>query len=254
MNRTVRCSLIALLTFVFIASGCAPAATPTPSPTATEPPAPTNTNAPPAATMTATTAPTATPTEIPVFWDDFDGELQPGWTWIRENDALWSITSDGYLRIVLQGGSLPRNLLVRDVASENFQIVTHVLFTPTSNFQFAGLLVYQDDNTKAAFGRAYCNTQNACVGNGVYFDRVDKGQWNNVNYATDTKLKDEAYLRLDKVGNLFSAYYSEDGSNWTLIGEHEVIMLDPKVGLIATNSNVAGMVALFDYFTLMETP
>jgi hypothetical protein len=64
-----------------------------------------------------------------VFWDDFDGEFLPGWSWIRENDALWSLTSEpGHLRIVLEGGQFHRNLLVRAVSSDNFQAMTHVLF------------------------------------------------------------------------------------------------------------------------------
>jgi beta-xylosidase len=215
------------------------------------------------ATMTLTASPiptntpmdTLTPTAFPIFWDDFSAELQPGWTWIRENDALWSLTSEpGFLRIVLQGGRPPRNLLVRDVTSENFQIMTRVLFEPTSNFQFAGLLVYQDENSFTAFGRAYCDTQNKCVGNGIYFDAIQSGQYIEPNFGTDTQVKEEAYLRIDKVGSIFTGYYSEDGSNWSIIGEHEIFMVDPKVGLLTGNSYVVGMTAKFDYYSVMEMP
>lgn len=228
-----------------------PLPTASPSLTATFTASPTLTELP--ATDTAT--PSMTPTEIPIFWDDFSEELQPGWSWIRENDALWSLTSEpGYLRIVLQGDRPPRNLLVREVSSDNFQIMTHVLFTPTSNFQFAGLLVYQDDDTLAAFGRAYCDTKNDCVGNGIYFDAYQDGQFLGSNFATDTQAKDEAYLRIEKNGSLFKGYYSEDGVNWIWFGEHEIFMIDPKVGLITGNSKVVGMIAMFDYFTVMEMP
>jgi beta-xylosidase len=205
-----------------------PAEPPTPMP----PPA-TNTTAPtvtrPPSTSTPVPTPSATP--YPVFWDDFDGEFLEGWTWIRENDALWSLSSKpGYLRIVLDSARPPRNLLVREVGSPNFQIMTHVLFEPTSNYQFAGLLVYQDDNTIASFGRAYCNNPGTCVGNGTYFDATENGQFQGNNFGTDTQLKDEAYLRVDKNGYSFKAYYSEDGNNWMFIGEHVVTMLDPNSG------------------------
>jgi cytochrome c len=230
---------------------------PPPTPTPTLPPSPSETPAPTATKPpdTATPIPTRTATPYPVFWDDFDGEFLPGWSWIRENDALWSLASrPGYLRIVLEGGPFHRNLLVRDVSSDNFQIMTHVLFQPSSNYQIAGLLVYEDDATMIKFGRAYCNNPGSCVGNGIYFDAIQFANFLGSNFATDTVLKDEAYLRIDKTGRLFTAYYSEDGATWQTIGQHELSMADPKVGLMAGQSNVVGATALFDYFTVMEMP
>lgn len=245
--------ITAVMLFV---SACSPAvadptATTVPPLTETFTPVPTVTLIPP----TATLIPTATSTEIPVFWDDFDKELLPGWTWIRENDALWSLDSEpGYLRIVLTGDRPPRNLLVRDVGQENFQIMTRVRFKPTSNYQFAGLVVYQDDNNIASLGRAYCNTQNECVGNGIYFDATQNGQFQGKNFGTDTQIKDEAYLRLDKNGTKLTGYYSENGTDWMMIGEHELTLTDPKVGIITANSFIAGMTAYFDYYTVLELP
>lgn len=260
--RKLAPQVIGLILAMLFMAGCSlQAATPSPAPqppatqAPTQPPTqvPTDTPLPP--TETPLPSPTLTETPYPVFWDDFNAEFQPGWSWIRENDALWSLDSEpGYLRIVLQCARPARNLLVRDVDSDNFQITTHVLFEPTSNFQFAGLLVYQDDKNMASFGRAFCNVKGTCVGNGIYFDLTQDGQMQGSNFATDTKLKDEAYLRLDKTGSHFSGYYSEDGSNWMLIGEHDAEMLDPKVGLITANSCVVGQVALFDYFSSMGLP
>jgi beta-xylosidase len=223
----------------------------TPSPTATLQPD----TATPAPTATAAATSTASATPYPVFWDDFTGEFRPGWTWIRENDALWSLTSvPGSLRIVLEGAKLPRNLLVRMPDSENFQITTHLRFEPTSNFQGAGLIVYLDDGNWLSLGRAYCDIQNSCVGNGVYFDRVRDGQFTGSNFGADTQLKDEAYLRIDKEGSLFTAYYSDDGAEWQTIGQHEVPTTDPKVGLTTGGSHIVGAIALFDYFGLQGIP
>jgi beta-xylosidase len=252
MNRLIP-SIFVLL--AVLSTACASSAAP--SPTATPPPSLTSTSIPTGTkpAPTDTPIPTATATEIPIFWDDFSGEFQPGWSWIRENDALWSLDSEpGFLRIVLTGDRPPRNLLVRDVTSENFQVMTHVRFTPTSNFQFAGLRIQQDDETAISLGRAYCNTQNVCVGNGIYFDAVQNGQWTGKNFGTDTQVKDEAYLRIDKNRNTFTGYYSENGTDWMMIGEHEVSMIDPKVGIITANSFIVGMTAYFDYFTVMEMP
>jgi hypothetical protein len=92
------------------------------------------------------------------------------------------------------------------------------------------------------------------VGNGIYFDAYQNGQFLGKNFATDTQVKDEAYLRIDKSGTKFTGYYSENGSDWMMIGEHEVSVTDPQVGLITANSQVVGMVAYFDYFTVIEMP
>lgn len=243
-----------LLGIAFFMAACSSAQispTSTPLPPASNTPSPSVTPLPP----TATPMPTATATPYPLFWDDFSGELQPGWSWIRENDALWSLTSQpGFLRIVLDSAGRSRNLLVRSVASENFQITTHVLFTPTTNFQAAGITVYQDDAIMVNLIRAYCNTANVCVGNGAYFDRIENGGFTSSNFGTDTKLKDEAYLRIDKEGSVFTAYYSDDGDNWQTIGQHELFMTDPEVGLITGGSHIVGAIALFDYFGLQEMP
>jgi beta-xylosidase len=140
------------------------------------------------------------------------------------------------------------------VTSENFQIMTHVRFTPTSNYQFAGLTIRQDDDNTVYFGRAYCDAPNTCVGNGIYFDANQNGQYMGENFGTDTQVKDEAYLRIDKNRTTFTGYYSENGTDWMLIGEHEVTMIDPMVGIFAGQSHIVGQVALFDYFTVMEMP
>lgn len=249
--------LAALVLILGWLTGCAtappvPAATPRPEtevpPTVTEPP-PTITAPPP----TPTIPPTATPD--PGFREDFSGTLDPGWSWIRENDAKWSLEAEtGHLRIVLEGGQFHRNLLLREVKGADFEITTHLLFEPTTNFQIAGLLIYQDDATMIKLGRAFCNIQNACVGNGIYFDSQQNARFAGANFATDTPLKDEAYLRITKRGNSFVGAYSEDGTTWMVIGRHESAMSDPKVGLVAGQSNVVGQVALFDFFTLVELP
>ncbi len=249
-----------ILSFILVLlAACAKAEQiPTPEPSKTAlPPTSTNTPIPPTETPTPTNTPTptATPTEIPVFWDDFNSEFLPGWSWIRENDTLWSLDAEpGFLRIVLTGDNPPRNLLVREIKYQNFQVMTHVQFKPTSNFQFAGLLVYLDDKTLLSLGRAYCNRPSVCVGNGIYFDAVINGENFEQNFATVTQIKDEAYLRIDKDETKFTGYYSDNGADWIMIGEHELSIINPQVGLIASNSHVVGTTALFDYFTLVDLP
>lgn len=240
-----------------------PTETPTPKPTDTPEPTDTPTSEPthtPVPTDTPVPVPsTATPTaESPIlFRDDFDGVLAAGWGWVREDPTHWNLSDvPGSLRIILQPGGIggfarapANNLLFRKAPEGNFEIATLVRFTPTSNFQFAGLLIYQDDSNALAFGRAYCNSPDVCVGNGIYFDSAQFGEYGE-NYATATANQAQAYLRLRREGSTYTGYYSEDGTNWTTIGQHTNNLTPLQVGLIAAQAYEAETTADFDYFSI----
>jgi beta-xylosidase len=239
-----------------VAIGCQPAATPLP-PTA-EPTAvpPTQTPIPPTPIPTIA----ASPTPLPVlFHDDFDGSLGAGWHWMHERERDWSLTvNPGWLQIIARAGRLQdgtmRNLLLRDAPAGNFQLETAVRFTPKGNFQFAGLLVYQDNLDNIAFGRAYCNV-GACVGDGLYMDITNGGAFNPENFATKAPDADVLYLRLRRVGDAFTGLFSEDGENWTAVGIHHGSWAPLFVGLLAGNAvNSVPGPAQFDYFTMTALP
>jgi beta-xylosidase len=230
-----------------------PADTSTPNPTVT--PEPTDTPVP--------VPPTATPVvETPGrFRDDFDGVLAAGWSWIREDPTHWNQTdAPGALRIVLQpggigsiAGSLANNLLLRQAPDGDFEIATLVRFTPTSDFQYAGLLIYQDDANGLQLGRAFCSAPGGCAGNGIYFDRARHGEFGE-NYATATANQSEAHLRLRREGAIYTGIYSEDGANWIVIGQHTADLTSLRVGLIAAQAYEAETTADFDYFTIETLP
>ncbi len=249
-----------------------PADTPAPVPTATPAPQEASPTSEPAATAvleeasptaepTSTPQPTATPTTGPVvvFRDDFDGALGAGWTWVREEPTHWNLTdAPGSLRITLQDGfivlSSAKNVLLRNAPSGNFEIATFVGCTPTSNFQLAGLVVYQDESNHLQFGRAFCDRPGTCVGNGVYFDNVVSGEGTGSSYGTSTASQSQAYLRLRREGTAYTAFYSEDGANWTVIGQHSNPLNPLRVGLIAAQGVQAEKTADFDYFTITTLP
>ena len=232
-----------------------PAATPTtevPSPTEEPSPTPQPTTPP---------VPTATPITGPVvvFRDDFNGSVVAGWSWLREDPTHWNLTdSPGSLRITLQDGfialSSAKNVLVRNAPSGNFEIATFVRFTPTSNYQLAGLVVYQDESNHLLFGRAFCDRPGSCVGNGVYLDNVVSGEGTGSSYGTATASQSQASLRLRREGNTYTGYYSEDGTNWTVIGQHTNNLTSLRVGLIAAQAVQAETTADFDYFTITTLP
>jgi beta-xylosidase len=189
---------------------------------------------------------------VSTWTDNFDASSLDGrWSWTNEDPTHWSLTArPGFLRINTQQES--RNLLLQNAPAGDFQIQTRVLFTPTENFQQAGLLVYQDDANQLALIRAFCGrAPPACVGNGIYFDGVAGGIPVANNFPTTTTAQGEAYLRLTRTGSVYTGSVSTDGESWTLVGTHTASYTATRIGLSARSFIVAAEIpADFDFFRL----
>ncbi len=199
----------------------------------------------------------------PLFsWrDEFDTDmLSPGWYWENGDSGEWSLAErPGFLRIYASDTPTSEgNLLLRPVDQGDFMIKTRVLFEPDTNFQFAGLVIWQDENNFLQFGRAFCDFPDVCVGNGIYFDYMGGGPWwVDGNFATQVDNPSEAYLRLERRGDMVKAFYSYEGITWYEIGTHWI----PSdfqvngVGLTASqdyNTPDSDIPADFDFFELTE--
>ena len=218
----------------------------------------------PAATPIPPTSlpPTSAPTTIPssTFRDDFDGKLGEGWNWIAEDATHWNLTdAPGFVRIIAQGANIggdgqPKNFLVRAAPAGNFEIETHMLFEPTANFQFAGLLVYEAQGRALQFGRAFaeCGAPAFCLGNALYFDNPT--QQGLPNFVTAISNPSAVYLRLRREGNTYTAFYSEDASKWIQVGQHNASITPIYVGLIASQAYEQEKPADFDYFAMQNLP
>ena len=217
--------------------------------------APTNSPIPlPSSTSLPTSAPSTEISSGASFQDDFVSQLAEGWTWLEENPKKWSLSAvPGSLQIMASDASfdgpyLPLNILLRDAPIGDFEITTSLRFIPTSNFQFAGLVIFQDHGNVLQFGRAFCDVVNACVKDGVYFDDFQDGSVNGSNYATPFHGQ-VIYLRLRRIGNTYTGYYSEDGEKWVMTGEHARDLSQARVGLVAAQASTE-IPAVFDYFTM----
>jgi beta-xylosidase len=111
---------------------------------------------------------------------------------------------------------------VQPVPAGDFDIVTHVVFNPVEDFEIAGLLLYQEDDTYLLLGRAFCGGgyPNCVEGNGIYFDHMEDSLFISDNFAMRTPYEDQAYLRIIHEGENYTAYVSEDGADWWLVGRH----------------------------------
>jgi hypothetical protein len=85
-----------------------------------------------------------------IFEDNFDGKLDEGWSWLRENPDNWRI-SNGGLELCVEPGvaDTVRNALVRSAPDRNegtfaieVTITNHTL--PTQQYEQAGITWYND--------------------------------------------------------------------------------------------------------------
>jgi len=220
---------------------------------------PESTQAPPP--PPATELPGVTPLASSAFRDDFDGALDPGWSWYQGEAPGWTLSNmPGWLRLNLSTGSFlgdtpPSNLLVRQAPSGDFELQAWLRFSPVRNFELAGAVVVFDDHSVLQFGRGFCEVaagSAGCIGDGLYFDNIQDGSTVGGNFATQSLLGIDYLLRLERQGNSYSAAYSTDGVSWVPLGGHTVDRTPISVGLIAAQAGTPGNFADFDYFEMTQ--
>lgn len=224
---------------------------PTVRPASTQTPAP----------QLPTESPGVTPLVSSAFRDDFDGALDPGWSWYQGEAPGWTLSNmPGWLRLNLSTGSFlgdtpPSNMLVRQAPSGDFELKVWLRFSPVRNFELAGVVVVFDDASVLQFGRGFCEVPSGpagCIGDGLYFDNIQAGSTVGGNFATQSLLGVDYLLRLERQGNSYSAAYSTDGSTWFPLGSHTIDKVPVSIGLIAAQAETAGNFADFDYFEMTQ--
>jgi beta-xylosidase len=204
------------------------------------------------------TQPASSPQFSNTIREEFDGKLSPGigWTWLRQDNANWSLTTTpGWLRINVStnsyfSGGLPSNVLTISAPQGDFDIRTSLKFSPSQNFEFAGLIVLFDEKSLVQAGRVFCNLGN-CPGGGFYFDNLQNASPVGNNFGT-TNSSAQSALRIARQGNTYTAYYQTDGVNWVALGSHTVDRQPVSIGLIAAQAQSAGAYAEFDYFVISQ--
>ena len=154
------------------------------------------------------------------------------------------------MRIYTAPSGVEKTTLLREVPAGDYDARIHLLLEPQRSFQRAGLVVYRNNRKHLMLGRGYCDlAPPACVGNGIYFDHVAKGERVGGNYASATTETDYAYLRITRECDLYTGYHSADGVGWTLIGSHVPDFTPTRIG-ITTSGDLSNqrLPADFDYF------
>lgn len=253
---------ICVLLALFFLSACSlipprptvPSIALSPIPSATLTPIPSLTPTP------ATPTVSATPTPDPKYFrDDFNETLDPEWSWVREDPLNWSLTAlPGSLQINVAGGYVTAgtnpNLLFRPAPEGNFQIQTQITFRPARNYQFAGLIIYENDAKFIQAGRSYCGSI-GCVGAGLYVNYYKNGQIVEPDFGQTYGKIDPLLLRLSRREDTYTFEVSTDGKVWFMIGSHTSDMRPLQIGLV-TGQRQQGdnLPATFEYFEVRSLP
>jgi len=217
--------------------------------------APAEASAAPINTSLPTETPKPTPTPLPagvLFRDDFNGGLQPGWTWENENPGKWTFTEDGWLQIIgetssLLGQNQQNNLLWYPLPAGDFVITVHLRAKPFANFQQAAIFIYEDPENYVTINRGFC-APCSTGGNGFYMDYKISGEWGDYNTATQTE---DVYLRLESKGSVLSGYYATGPEQWERLGRFGNYFQFKKVGIGVSNAGaVEDVVGQFDFFEI----
>lgn len=182
--------------------------------------------------------------------DEFkSNSLGHQWDVVRRNDDNL-LVADGRLEITAAAGDITAasdngaNLVLQSANSDwtiDTKLQTSALPTGAQN---AGLVAYQDDShfvkfvyTGAAMRRG--QQQGAAPAAGslqLYVEENGASKSTlSVNLA-ETGIKDNTvYLKLEKDGSTYTAFYSVNGKNWIMAGQAEVMLKDIKAGVMACN-------------------
>ena len=147
------------------------------------------------------------------------------WTIERENSQYISYPTATSIQQVSLSGDVdgnqdsskwPQNMVLFPLQEENFAATVKVSGDLTTAFQTVALTAFVDSSKAVSVMRRY---HTSFGGNCFELMRFEGGY--NEQTAKDTQASDDAYLKLEKKGQIFTGYYSYDGVEWTKIAELE---------------------------------
>ncbi|MEU7822472.1 ThuA domain-containing protein [Catellatospora sp. NPDC049133] len=195
--------------------------------------------------------------------DEFDGSALDRCKWnavVREDTTKYRVAG-GKLEIDVPNGDIytasntgPTNFILQNAPSGDWTLETKVDGSQLNEqYQQAGLLVYLDDDNYLKLDYIVDNTAGSPVSRRIEFRSEIASVVQNPQPGI-TNLTDAVWhLRLARVGSVYTASYSADGTTWTALEPltNTAVGDTPKVGLFTLGANqTASKPASFDYFRL----
>lgn len=150
------------------------------------------------------------------------------------------VVHPGVIRIPVDQGDLwaatnnSRNSLFRDLPSTWTSVRMMVAnFNPTQSYQQGGLLVYDNDDSYIQLTRIFANSNmmtfvNETFGSASIVASVPEASVSNLHYRLDR----------DQLTDAITAFYSQDGENWTQVGSSVIhSFVNPQLAIFAGTSD-----------------
>jgi regulation of enolase protein 1 (concanavalin A-like superfamily) len=168
-----------------------------------------------------------------LFREDFNGKLQEGWTWRRENKTGWRV-GKGFLEIRIEPGNMwgpandAKNLFVREIpaALDRVEISITVSNKPTEQYEQVDLTWYYDDSHMVKIGFEKVDGK-ACIVMG----REERDRTRTIAIIpVDTSMLD---LRLAVEGkNIRGSFRAAGAKDWREAGSCDLpVHGDPKLAI-----------------------
>ena len=183
------------------------------------------------------------------------GTLDKAWHWVREDSAAWTLSgTDGLVLTAGKGdialGSNSASNILLQSANTDWTAETKMTCAPAPPAQNAGLVAYQCDDNFVKFVRtATFNFRRPATDAGPSAGQLqlmveENGQQKSVAtlpldgiVGADNVL----WLRLDKQGDCYTAWYSVDGKKFEQMGTAQAVLKDVQAGVIACEGEMPMM-------------
>ena len=175
--------------------------------------------------------------------DEFNAAPSSAWKVLNENKANYAV-ENGALAITTEAGDITAannnaaNVFVQS-ANSDWTIDTKLTCSsaPAMPAQNAGIVAYQDDDNLVKFVMsAQMGRRGAAAPGGASLTILSEDGGNTkatVNARAEGVENNVVWLRLQKKGTTYTAFYSADGKNYTEAGQVEAELKDIQAGLIA---------------------
>ena len=183
------------------------------------------------------------------------GALDKAWKWVREDASAWSLSATDGLVLTAGKGDITvannsaNNILLQQANSDwTAETKMHCLTAPAPPAQNAGIVAYQCDDNFVKFVRtATFNFRRQAEPGAPSPGQLqlvveENGQQKSVaNLPLDgiAMQDDVLWLRLDKEGDTYTAWYSVDGKIFEKMGTAQAVLKDVQVGVIACEGVMA---------------
>jgi xylan 1,4-beta-xylosidase len=137
--------------------------------------------------------------------------LNPEWSFLGYTpNNKWSLTDRSGWLLLSPKSSSKTNTLIKNDGEHNYSIITKLDFNPSSTYDQAGLWIMRGDETMDVRLVSSLST------NG---DKSIRFSFGSTQYEVPNTIGDTLWLRLVRINHKVTGYFSNDGNEWTQVGQ-----------------------------------